>query len=135
EIAAGTASLRRAALVIGGGLRGRLEIRNSADAVRQSRQFPKKMREAGIDALGDDAVAVNEIFGLVVVKTRICAKEFGEVVEAALEFSGRDDLVHLRANAFHFGQANFVNLIRRQIRCGLPPDMEALTPGAVGHPP
>src|SRR6266404_1296023 len=65
EIAAGPPGLRRTRLIVSGGLRGRLEIGNGADAVRQARQLAEKMRQAGIDALGDDAVAVHKIVRLV----------------------------------------------------------------------
>src|SRR6202158_527063 len=76
EIAAGASGPRRTALVISGGLRRRLEIRNDADAVGQPRQLAEKMRESGIDALGDDAVPVHQIFRFVVVEARVGAQKF-----------------------------------------------------------
>src|SRR6266478_2992093 len=126
EIAAGPPGLRRTRLIVSGGLRGRLEIGNGADAVRQARQLAEKMRQAGIDALGDDAVAVHKIVRLVVVETRIGAQKFGEVVEAALKFRGGDDAIHLRANALYFGQSDFMNLLRREAGRGLPADMKGV---------
>src|SRR5258707_5584124 len=91
------------------------------------------MGQPGVDALGDDAVAVDEIVGLVVVEARIGAEKFGEIVKAALELGGRDDFVHLGANALYFREADFVNLLRREIRGGLPADVEAVSGGAVGQ--
>ncbi len=82
------------------------------------------MRELRIDFLGHDAVAVYQILRLLVEKTRIGAQKFREVVKAAFKPCGCDDFVHLRANSLHFGEAGFVNLLRRQVRCRLPANME-----------
>jgi len=57
------------------------------------------MSEPRIDALRDDAIAVHQIFGLVIVEARIVAQKFGELVKAALEFRGRDHFIHFDANA------------------------------------
>ncbi len=131
KIAAGTAGLRRAGLIVGSGLRRRLEIGNRANAVGQARELAKKMRQPGIDALGDNAVAVHQVVGLVVVETRIGAQKFREVVEAALKLGRRDDFVHFGADAFHFREADFVNLLGREIRRSLPADQERVGSGAV----
>ena len=45
-------------------------------------------------------------------------------MKAAFKPRGGDDFVHLRADALHFGETDFVNLLRRQVRCGLPANME-----------
>ena len=133
EIAAGSPHRWRSRLVIRGRLRRRLEIRNRANAIRQPRQLPEFVRQFRIDLLGNDPVAVHEIIGLVVVKLRIGAQKLGEFVKAPFEIHRRDDLVHLRANPFHFRQTDFVNLLRRQIRRGLPPNVERIRRGSIGQ--
>src|SRR5258705_1345205 len=131
EVAARPTSRRRSRLVISGSLRRRLEIRNGADAVGQSRQLAEKMRQPRIDTLGNDAIAVHQIIGLVVVKTSVMAQKFGELVEAALKFRRRDDLVHLGANPFHLAKPDFVNLLRRKVQRSLPAYMKSVSRRAI----
>src|SRR2546425_12024915 len=83
KILSRTPRARRSGFVVGGGLRRRLELRDWRHAVGQARQLAEKMRELRIGLLRNDAVAVYEVFGLVVIKARIGPEKFGEIVEAA----------------------------------------------------
>src|SRR5438876_1900733 len=89
------------------------------------------MRKFGIDFLCDDTVAVHQVVRLVVEKTRIRPQKFREVMEAALESRRRDDFVHFRADTLHFRESNLVNLLRRQIRSGLPTHVKRIRGGAI----
>src|SRR6266404_708169 len=131
EVAARSASRRRSRLVISGRLRRRLEIRNGADAVRQARQLTEKMRQPRIDTLGNDAIAVHQILGLVIKNPDVIAQKFGEVVEASLKFRRPDDLIHLGANPFHLAKADFVNLLRRKVQRSLPANMKSVSRRAI----
>src|SRR5712692_9060999 len=131
EIASRPARARRPRLIIGGRLRRRLEIRNRTHTVGQTRELAEKARKLRINLLGNDAVAVHQIFRLVVEKSRIGSEELREVLKTALESRGSDDLVHLRADAPHLGESDFVNLLRRQVCRGLPAHMKGVRGRAI----
>jgi len=90
------------------------------------------MCQLRVDFLRHDAVAVHQVLWLVVEKTRIGTQEFSEVMEAAFEPGGRDDFIHLRPDALYFGETDFVNLLRRQVRRRLPADMERVAAAPFG---
>src|SRR5712671_920797 len=89
------------------------------------------MCQSRIDTLGNDAIAVHQIVGLVVVKTSVIAQKFGELVEAALKFRRPDDLIHLGANPFHLAKPDFVNLLRRKVQRRLPANMKSVSRRAI----
>ena len=52
-------------------------------------------------------------------------------MEAALEPRRCDDFVHLRADSSHFGEADIVNLRRRQVRSRLPAHVKRICGAAI----
>ena len=89
------------------------------------------MRKFRIDLLRDDAVAVDQIIRLVIEKMRLSPQKFREVMEAALKSRRSDDFVHFRTDTLHFRESNLANLLRRQIRSGLPAHVKRIRGGAI----
>src|SRR2546430_1073762 len=91
------------------------------------------MREFWVDLFCDNAVPVHQIIRPVIIEALIRAQNFREIVEAALESRRGNDLVHPHADTFYFGKSDLVNLLRRQVRGGLPAHMKRVSCGAVGQ--
>src|SRR5256712_10921672 len=119
EIPARSARVRSARLVIRRRLRRRLKFGYRSDAIRQTRQLSKQARQLRIHLLHNEAVAVHQIVGLVVEESRISPQKFRKLVKAALERGRCDDFFHLRVDALHFREANFVNLLGCETCSGL----------------
>src|SRR5258705_185608 len=85
KIISGAARGRRARLIVRGGLRRRLEIRNGDDAVLISRQFAEFVYQLRIDGFRDYFVSIDQILSPVEIEARIVAQKFRELMEAALK--------------------------------------------------
>ncbi len=81
--------------------------------------MPEELRQFGVDALCNVPIPRHQIFRFVVEETGIGAQVRRELVEGPLEASRGHDLVHLRADPFHLGQAEGMDLFGREIRRGV----------------
>lgn len=133
---AGATGLKRATIIIGGGL-GFFGIgRDGNDTVGQARQATEDADEFGVDPFADVTVACEQGLRGVIVELRVGAEEFAEGGEAALEASRDDDRVHLGADAFDLGLAEVEDLIGGHVGGDVVFDalgVPGLTVGEVGH--
>jgi hypothetical protein len=65
------AGFRGTLLVVGRRLRVRDEIRHRLHAVGQSRQLAEELRQHGIDALAEVAIARQQLVGCAVIELRV----------------------------------------------------------------
>ena len=89
------------------------------------------MRELRIGALRDIAIGRQKRGGVAEEELRIGPQVAFEIVMAALETGRRDDGVHLRANPFHLGKTDLVNLLRRIVGRDVPLHVVRVHRGAV----
>jgi hypothetical protein len=118
EVISGPAGFHGTGLIVSRGLRLGCVVRNFDDPVRRPRQLPEQAGQFRVGTLGDIAVFAHQILRVRVVETRVGAQEVQEFLETALEAHGLDDHIHFGADAFHFAQANFVDLLRCHLRGG-----------------
>src|SRR5437870_1890000 len=85
------ASLDRAGLVVGRGLRFLGKRGNRLHSVRQARKLAEKPGQFRVYSLGDIAIAAQQTAGVAIVELRIRSEKFGEILEAALKTGLFDD--------------------------------------------
>ena len=120
-------------MIVSGGLRLGGVIGNGQHAVGEAWEFAEESGEFGVAAFADVAVAAQQIVGVGVGELFVGAEEGEEFVKAAFETGFGDDLVHLGADAFDFGEAERVDLIGSQIGGGDGADVEGVPGFAVGN--
>ena len=106
----------RAGIVTSARVVGRDRCRHRAHRIRRAWQAAKILRQVAIDLARDPCGATEQFLRRLRIELRIGAKIGEEICERALETDLTDDAFHLRANARHFPQTNFVHLARRRVR-------------------
>src|SRR5690606_8654996 len=89
------------------------------DGEAPARQRVEVAADHPVHALGDPGGVVEQVLGRVGVELRVGAQKVQEGVEVALEAGLGDHLVHFGADAGHFGQADVVDFLRREVKGGV----------------
>ena len=100
-------------MIIGGGDTALDVAGHRSDAVGLARQPAEELDELGVGALADVAVARQQLRAPFIIEPLVRAQELEKLREAAFEAGLRFDFFHLDADAFHFAQADGVDLFGR----------------------
>ena len=112
---AGPRAVRRRALVEGAGRRLRAERLHLADLVVGLREHREELRQRGVDAHLEVAIALHEIRALREVELRIRPQVLEESLEVALEADLPAHAIHLAEDARDLVETDLVDLLRRHV--------------------
>ena len=112
---AGSRSIRGRALVIGAGRRLRAVRLHLADLVIRLRQHREQLRQCGVDAHLQVAIALQQVRALREIELRIRLQVVEERLEVALEANFPPHPVHLAEDPRDLVEADLVDLLRRHV--------------------